>query len=228
MKAKDPVNQYLVDEYQIQGLSKLGMMTSSVWRDDPRRLMFSLSRYKFVAKMLQGSCNVAEVGCGDGFGSRIVRQEVDNLLITDYDELYIQQFAEITGDEWPIQAEVHDILSEPLSKRFDAIYSLDMLEHILPEDESTVMENIRDSLVPDGIGIFGMPSIESQVYASRESKAGHVNCKTGVVFEEDLRKYFKFVFIFSMNDEVVHTGYQAMAHYLIGLCCGVKGNRGED
>ena len=36
--------------------------------------------------------------------------------------------------------------------------------------------------------------------------------------------YLFYVFIFSMNDEVVHTGFTKMAHYLLGLCCSPKGN----
>jgi hypothetical protein len=35
-------------------------------------------------------------------------------------------------------------------------------------------------------------------------------------------KYFNFVWIFSMNDEVVHTGYYPMAHYLFAVCAGKK------
>ena len=31
--------------------------------------------------------------------------------------------------------------------------------------------------------------------------------------------HFRNVFIFSMNDEVVHTGFYPMAHYLFALCC---------
>ena len=30
------------------------------------------------------------------------------------------------------------------------------------------------------------------------------------------------VFMFSMNDEVVHTGYSKLAHYIFALCCGAK------
>ena len=37
-----------------------------------------------------------------------------------------------------------------------------------------------------------------------------------------LSKYFHNVFIFSMNDEVVHTGFYPMAHYLFALCCDKK------
>ena len=42
--------------------------------DDPVRLTFTLSRYKFVAKMFEGFNNVLEIGAGDGFKSPIVGQ----------------------------------------------------------------------------------------------------------------------------------------------------------
>ena len=41
-----------------QGLTSLGLMTNQVWHEDPRRLIFLLSRYKFVSKMLRGKKNV--------------------------------------------------------------------------------------------------------------------------------------------------------------------------
>ena len=55
-------------------------MNSAVWHGDPKRLVFTLSRYKFVAKMLSGKNSVAEIGCGDGFGARIVKQEFDLVI----------------------------------------------------------------------------------------------------------------------------------------------------
>ena len=36
------------------GLEKLGLMSNKRWIEDPRGLLFSLSRYKFVSKMLEG------------------------------------------------------------------------------------------------------------------------------------------------------------------------------
>ena len=44
-----------------------------------------LSRYKFVSKMLFDFKRVAEVGCGDGFGSRVVSDSVENLDCYDFD-----------------------------------------------------------------------------------------------------------------------------------------------
>ena len=67
-----------------------------------------------------------------------------------------------------------------------------------------------------------MPSLESQAYAKPISRAGHVNCKSGEELRADARRYFRNVFLFSMNDEVLHTGFAKMAHYLFIVCCGPK------
>ena len=58
--------------------------------------------------------------------------------------------------------------------------------------------------------------------ASPPSKAGHVNCKDGLGFRALMQRFFHNVFLFSMNDEVVHTGFYPMAHYLFALCCGPR------
>jgi hypothetical protein len=81
------------------------------------------------------------------------------------------------------------------------------------------LKNIVDSLVPHGVLLIGTPSLESQQYASPASRAGHVNCKTAEEIKQLLLNYFANVFIFSMNDEVIHTGFYPMAHYLFALCC---------
>jgi hypothetical protein len=61
------------------------------------------------------------------------------------------------------------------------------------------------------VAIFGMLSLESQPYASPQSKAGHVNCKTMLDFKKVMERHFHSVFMFSMNDETVHTGFHKMA-----------------
>ena len=218
MKTYDPVNQYLIQQEISSGPEELGLMNGSVWRDDPKRLVFSLARYKFVAKMLSGFGDVVEVGCGDGFGSRIVRQEVNNLLVTDIDPMFIERFSKVESTNWSIEAAVHDILEQPLGHRYDALYCLDVMEHIKKEKEATFLSNICHSLRDHGVAIIGMPSIESQIYASPESKEGHVNCKTGDQLRYSLNKYFDNVFIFSMNDEIIHTGFSKMSHYSMCVC----------
>jgi cyclopropane fatty-acyl-phospholipid synthase-like methyltransferase len=221
-RTKDPVNQSLITLEEEKGLETIGLMNSAVWQGDPRRLIFTLARYKFVSKMFSGKKNVAEIGCGDGFCARIVKQEVEHLLITDYDPYFIKRFSQQHNEKWPIEAKVHDILKMPLSIKFDAIYSLDVMEHISIELENEFLKNICLSLQNNGVVIIGMPSLESQVFASPDSIAGHINCKTGENFKEILEQYFEQVFLFSMNDEVIHTGFTKMSHYLLTICCNPK------
>src|SRR6266513_2492574 len=90
-KTREPQYQMLLDQEKQEGLEKLGLMSSQVWRDDPRRLLFVLARYKFVAKMFSGMSNVLEIGCADAFGTRVVRQEVPRVVATDFDPVFIEQ-----------------------------------------------------------------------------------------------------------------------------------------
>lgn len=207
---------------ETKGLTQLGVEKNANWFSDPKRLVFVLSRYKFVAKMLAGKNRVLEIGCGDAFPVRIVLQEVGAVHAVDIDPLFIQDANERMEPKWPFTCAVHDIIASPLAEQFDAAYSLDVLEHIAPEHEHEFLKNTVNSLTPKGVLIVGMPSLESQSYASPLSKIGHINCKSGPNFKALMGEYFDNVFMFSMNDEVVHTGYQPMAQYLFALCTGIK------
>ncbi|MEQ8607995.1 MAG: class I SAM-dependent methyltransferase [Rhodospirillales bacterium] len=218
----EPQYQDCIEIRDTVGFARFGLMSNQVWHDDPKRIVFVLSRYKFVAKLLSGAANVLEVGCGDAFASRIVRQEVKKLTVTDFDPLFIEDAAQIQDPKWPIETKVHDMLCGPVDGRFDGAYSLDVLEHIEPADERRFLDNLCASLSPEATVIIGMPSLESQAYASPQSREGHVNCKSMPDFKSLMRDYFSSVSMFSMNDEVVHTGFHPMAHYLIALCSGLK------
>lgn len=195
----------------------LGPMASEAYRRDPKRLGFTLARYKFVSKMLTGFGRVAEIGCGDGFGSTVVEKEVKLLNLFDFDEAW-KPFAEkATGRRF----QVHDIVKAALDGwSYEAIYMLDVIEHIAPADEATVMHNIARSLDKNGVLIIGTPSLESQPYASAQSARGHVNCKSGEKLRSAMLKNFGRVFMFGMNDEMVHVGFMPMCQYLFAVCVG--------
>jgi 2-polyprenyl-3-methyl-5-hydroxy-6-metoxy-1,4-benzoquinol methylase len=172
--------------------------------------------------MLSGTKDVAELGCGDAFGTRIVQQEVDKVSVYDFDPIFIEDIERRQSAQWPLEARVHDILDGKLPRRYDAIYSLDVIEHIPVEQENIYLGNLVASLAGNGVLIIGSPSLESQTYASPQSKIGHINCKTGREMKALLEQYFHTVYLFSMNDEVVHTGFYPMAHYLFALCSSPK------
>ena len=221
-KTKEPQYQVQVTLRETKGLTPLGLTTNQVWKDDPRRLLFVLARYKFVAKMLSGKQRVLEVGCGDAFGTRIVLQEVGAICAVDFDPVFVKDVNSRMVEEWMFDCKVHDILAGPVPGQFEAAYALDVIEHIPKTDELRFMSNIAQSLEAPGVLILGAPSIQSQVYASDPSKEGHINCKDHRELKELVLRYFHNVFTFSMNDEVVHTGFSPMAHYLIAMGVGRK------
>jgi len=196
----------------------LGENTTRILHSDPKLLLFTLSRYKFVSKMFSGFKNVLEIGCQEGFGSTIVSKEVNFLHAIDFFIPYIES-CERRISKTNIIFEKYDILDGPIANEFDGVFALDVLEHIEKSQEDLFMRNTLRSMKKDGCLILGMPSLESQIYASEASKIGHVNCKTGKEIVEFTKKYFRNVFLFSMNDEVLHTGFSPMAHYLFVLCC---------
>jgi 2-polyprenyl-3-methyl-5-hydroxy-6-metoxy-1,4-benzoquinol methylase len=214
--------QVLLDIREREGMARFGLMTNQVWRDDPKRLLFVLSRYKFAAKMLRGRRKVLEVGCADAFGTRLVRQEVESVVAVDFDPVFIADAESRANGHWPVEYRVHDMLAGPVDGSFDGAFTLDVLEHIEARDEDRFIANIARSLTPHGVLIVGSPSIQSQAYASPQSKEGHVNCKDERGVRGLMERHFENVFVLSMNDEVVHTGFPAMAHYLVALCCSKK------
>jgi cyclopropane fatty-acyl-phospholipid synthase-like methyltransferase len=219
-KMSDPVNQPNIEFAHTRGAISLGLLKSREWIEDPRRFLFSQSRYKFTAKMLSGRKRVLEIGCGDAFNAPIVMQEVQHLTVTDFDPHFIADAQARVQPEYPYDAVVHNFLERPMEKvaAFDAAYLLDVLEHIRSENERRFIGNIMQGLTENAIMIVGMPSLESQTHASEGSKAGHVNCKSAPDLKRLMEEFFHTVFLFSMNDEVVHTGYHKMAHYIIAVC----------
>jgi SAM-dependent methyltransferase len=191
-----------------------GGMTEFEWERDPRRLGFILARYKFVAKMLAGKRDVLEVGCADGFGSRLVRQSVKHLTAIDIEPESIEAAKRGSSAKWPVAFEVADFFN--WRKTHDAVYALDVLEHIAPRSVDVFLTKM--SLV-SLVAIIGMPSLESQVWASELSKQGHVSCMSEDALREHMQESFRHVFLFGMNDETLHTGFGPMCQYRFAIGC---------
>ncbi len=219
---KEPQYEPCLETARASGLTTFGLMSNQVWHDDPKRLGFVLARYKFVAKMFSGLDRVLEVGCADAFGTRVVRQEVKHVTATDFDPVFVEDVNRRMDPAWPFECLTHDMLQGPLDRQYDGAYALDVIEHIAEADEHRFVGNLAGSLHSHGVCIIGTPSLESQAYASPGSKAGHINCKSGPGLKELMAAHFRNVFIFGMNDEVLHTGFHKMAHYLFALCCSKK------
>jgi cyclopropane fatty-acyl-phospholipid synthase-like methyltransferase len=219
-KAKEAQNQIQFDEYG-KSAGSLGPYTTHIWRDDPRHLGFLLARYKFCAKMLEGKRRALEVGCGDAFGVPVVLQTVGHVHGIDFEPLLLEDNRKRLAGKSCSFSELDITLAKP-EGTFDAAYSLDVIEHIPADREHLFFENICSALERTGVFIMGTPNVTASPYASEGSRIGHINLKSNSDVRALMSGYFENVFMFSMNDEVVHTGYGPMAHYLIGMGVGVR------
>ncbi len=66
--------------------------------------------------------------------------------------------------------------------------------------------------------IMGTPSKYSYKYRSQKSKDAHFYEYTPSELKSVCEERFKRVFMFSMNDEIVHTGFDKLAWFFFLVC----------
>ena len=84
------------------------------------------------------------------------------------------------------------------------------------------METVLHNMKSTGTFIVGTPSLESQQYSKENVKGAHVNVYRGEELYFMLKQYFHNVYMFTQNDEIIHTGHMRMANYLIAVCANKR------
>jgi SAM-dependent methyltransferase len=201
----------------------LGPWTTYSLLNDPKHLGFVLARYKFPAKMFDGFENAIEVGCGDAFGTPIVAQHVKNVLAIEPDARHIESNKKRLSKVKNIEFRQGTIQDLKLPKgKFDGAYSIDVIEHLDEHLNDPFVESQAQILKKNGVCIIGTPNVTANEYASERSRVQHINLHSQKSLKALMEKYFERVFLFGMNDEVLHTGYAPMCHYIFGMGVGVR------
>lgn len=199
----------------------LGRYASYWFHRTPRRMLYALSYYKFASRLIGSPKRVLDIGCNEGIGTHLLSKECGFAMGIDFDEEAILS-AKKNFTEKSVLFSSEDILKTKSSAKWDAVVNFDVIEHILPENADSFLTSMKEHLSSEGIAIIGTPSEISQKFASAVSKQGHVNIYSPERLEAEMKKHFSIVFLFSANDEVVHTGYLPLAHYLIAVGCKKK------
>lgn len=199
----------------------LGPINAESLITDPKHLMFTLSRYKFVSKMMKKCNHIVEVGCGEGIGTFMFLAETNAKITSiDFDESQINYAKKniLPYANSRVNFVCQDIVSDFYTlKKANGLVCLDVIEHIHPDEQKPFLENYVNILDKKGISIIGTPNKYAEQYAHPRSKKGHINLFTPERLISILDEYFSHNFLFSMNDEIVHTGYDKMAHYFMVL-----------
>jgi 2-polyprenyl-3-methyl-5-hydroxy-6-metoxy-1,4-benzoquinol methylase len=214
---------HLGTDHQFIESIDLGPWTSYSLLNDPKHMGFVLARYKFPAKMFDEMDRVIEVGCGDAFGTPIVAQHVKQVVAIEPDARHIdsnkKRLAKVKNIEFK-SGTIQD-LKFP-ARSFCGAYSIDVIEHLDHHLNEPFVESQARILKKDGVCIIGTPNKTAEQYASERSRVQHINLHTQQSLKELMEKFFARVFMFGMNDEVLHTGYAPMCHYIFGMGVGVK------
>jgi hypothetical protein len=233
------------------GLKQLGLTINQLWHDNPCGLPIVLARYTFVANVLAGRHDVAEVSLAATFCARIVLQNVKQLTAYVSTSTVVDNIHPLSYEDWPVEVRAHNVLRGPLPQRHESIYSLDMIDHIELEDEDTFIQSLGDSMICEyGILIVGgsalseaksseqgksRSGIEEDI--SRRASVAAIGAGTRAISEKCgprryprtaanlkalLDRYFHVVLIFSMIDETIQAGASPSAHYTLAVCSNKK------
>ena len=170
--------------------------------------------------MIGAGKRVLDGGCSEGFGTILLAEAATSCLGVDLDSDAIDVANQSVASD-KLKFQLMDILTTDPG-RFDAVVTLDVIEHIFQDNEDAFVARLASVLEPHGVLIIGTPNITSDQYANEHSRRGHVNLFSADRLRDLGLKHFNNVFMFSANDEMVHTGFSPLAHYLLALCVDPK------
>jgi 2-polyprenyl-3-methyl-5-hydroxy-6-metoxy-1,4-benzoquinol methylase len=180
------------------------------------QLLIKLARYKFVARLLKAQDSVLEVGSGNGIGAIFLAQHVKHVTGIEINPRDHEASRKINRRP-NVDFQLQSVFKHEFSQCYDAVISLDVIEHFPLEEGKKFLACLARLCKPDGVVIVGTPSIHSYPYQGKYSQAAHIKCYDQSELVALMDKCFGRTLAFSMNDEIVHTGHPKLAWYYIIL-----------
>ena len=206
----------------------LGPNTSDRFLMDPKRIGFYALRYTFAAKMLRNCTSILDIGCGDGLMTTTFLHDTkaQTVLGIDFDPELIayannvllpavhRARPNLSRDSLTFRC--GDFLNEEVGE-YDAVVSMDCIEHIDPDQSHVFIERMHDALSYGGVAIIGTPNKYAEHLGSPHSRTGHINSMTPEDLRTAMEKEFPRVFMLGLNDGTLNVGHEHLWHYVIGV-----------
>jgi len=150
----------------------------------------SAKRYLFAAEFCKGG-QVLDLGCGSGYGAKFLARTAQQVIAVDMDPFALQYGEETYPD--PRIRRLHVLPEQNLpfeDHYFDAIVSLEVVEHVPVEQMEAYFAEIGRLLKPDGVLIMSTPN--KQIYIHYPDPY-HVSLMTLDEFRALLESRFRHV-----------------------------------
>ena len=167
---------------------------------------------------------VLDLGCNDGLGDLMIWQDCQckQVVGVDFDEDAIRWANDNLKQDGLSFIQGDFMGMDIFPGEGDCVVSLDVIEHIPVEQEGMYFQTVCRNLKNDGFAVIGTPNVTMVPYSSPWNKIAHINNYDQRRLYDAMSRYFDNVFIFGMNDEVLHTGMYPMSCYIMALGAGKK------
>lgn len=123
---------------------------------DTIELLFHWHRYLSIAHLVANK-RVLEIGCGEGYGTRILANEAVEITAVDIDANAISH-ASFNHKHPNCVFEVASALDLPYEKgSFDAVVSFEVLEHLPKDSHDRFLSEIQRVMAPGGFAVISTP-----------------------------------------------------------------------
>ena len=194
-----------------------GKMGDQKWMlENPLMTTIKFSRFKFVSKLISKKDTLLDIGCGQGLSS---------IFFSDYCKYVygVDLLSDFLNHDRKnikfIKKDIFNLKKNNFKHNIDLITLIDFIEHFNKSQGSLILNKCSKLLKKKGgTLIVGTPSVYSSKYRSKRSKIQHIHEYDGMELKDLCSKYFNRTFLFSMNDELVHTGFYKLAWFNFVIC----------
>lgn len=155
----------------------------------------AIARYFFASKFIKPGMKVLDLGCGTGYGAKILAQNGAKVLAIDRDKEALAFASKHFKDKNIKFIKGNVILSH--GKNYNVVVSFEVIEHL--KNPSVFLLNIKRSLVPGGVFIVSTPNAKISSPNGGVASSYHEKEYRYSEFSEMLKQKFDKVEIFGQT-----------------------------
>jgi 2-polyprenyl-3-methyl-5-hydroxy-6-metoxy-1,4-benzoquinol methylase/FtsZ-binding cell division protein ZapB len=151
-----------------------------------------IARYYFASQFIKKDTMLLDVGCGIGYGTKILAKQASLVTAFDISQEAIEHAKKYYSDS-NINFVVENAENFVFNQKFELVTCFELIEHVTQQEK--VLQNIFASLKEDGILVISTPR-------PLEDKRTHFHTNELKLneFEALLKKYFKHITLFVENN----------------------------